>query len=142
MLVECKPANTELNLNNASQLFRYFSTTDARVAILTNGVVYKFFSDIDAPNKMDDRPFFTMQLDALRKADLKTLERFSKQAFDIDRIVEEAGNLKMQSLVYRELQKEFQDPSDELIRLIAGRIHSGRLTPAVRDSFKALIVAS
>src|SRR3954465_5749281 len=47
MLVECKPANTELNLNNASQLFRYFSTTDARVAILTNGVVYKFFSDID-----------------------------------------------------------------------------------------------
>src|SRR3954452_3788872 len=94
MLVECKPANVELNISNASQLFRYFSTTDARVAILTNGVVYKFFSDIDSPNKMDSRPFFTMQIDSLKKTDLKTLERFTKQAFDIDKIVEEAGNLK------------------------------------------------
>ena len=142
ILIECKPANTELSVSNASQLFRYFSTTDARVAILTNGVVYKFFSDIDQPNKMDDRPFFSMQIDALRKTDIKTLERFTKQAFDIDRIVEEAGNLKMQSLVYRELQKEFQEPSEDLIRLIAGRVHPGRLTPAVRDSFKALIVTS
>lgn len=142
MLIECKPANTELNVNNASQLFRYFSTTNTRVAVLTNGVVYKFFSDIDAPNRMDDRPFFTMQIDALRKADLKTLERFTKQSFNIDRIVEEAGNLKIQSLVYRELQKEFQDPSEDFVKLIAGRIHSGRLTTAVRDTFKNLIVAS
>jgi hypothetical protein len=142
MLVECKPANTELNVSNASQLFRYFSTTDTRVAVLTNGVVYKFFSDIDAPNRMDDRPFFTMQIDALRKADIKTLERFAKAAFDIDKIVEEAGNLKIQSLVYRELQKEFQEPSEDLIRMIAARIHPGRFTLAVRDSFKGLIVTS
>jgi hypothetical protein len=142
MLIECKPANIELNVSNASQLFRYFSTTDARIGILTNGVVYKFFSDIDSPNKMDSRPFFTMQVDALRKTDIKILERFTKAAFDIEKIVEEAGNLKMQSLVYRELQKEFQEPSDELIRLIASRIHEGRLTPAVRDTFKGLIVTS
>jgi predicted type IV restriction endonuclease len=142
MLVECKPANSELNLNHASQLFRYFATTDARVAVLTNGVVYKFFSDIDSPNKMDDKPFFTLQLDAVRKSDLRTLERFTKQAFDIAQIVEEAGNLKMQSLVSKELQKEFQEPSDELVRLIAGRVHNGRLTTAIRDHFKALIVNS
>ena len=142
ILIECKPANTELNVSNASQLFRYFSTTDARVAILTNGVVYNFFSDIDLPNKMDDKPFFSMQIDALRKPDIKTLERFTKNAFDIDKILEEAGNLKIQSLVYRELQKEFQEPSEDLIRLIAARIHPGRLTPAVRDSFRSLIVAS
>lgn len=99
MLIECKPFNTELSVSNASQLFRYFSTTNARVAVLTNGVVYKFYSDIDARNRMDDRPFFTLQVDAVRKSDLRTLERFTKSAFDIDKIVEEAGNLKMQSLV-------------------------------------------
>lgn len=142
MLIECKPANTELNVSNASQLFRYFSTTDTRIAILTNGVVYKFFSDIDSPNRMDDRPFFMMQVDAIRKPDFRTLERFTKAAFDIDKIVEEAANLKMQSLVYRELQKEFQEPSDDLIRLIAARVHPGRFTPAVRDSFRNLIVTS
>lgn len=142
MLVECKPANSELSVNNASQLFRYFATTDARLAVLTNGVVYRFYSDIDSPNKMDDRPFFSFQLDALRKSDLKTLERFTKHAFDIEKIVEEAASLKLQSLISKELQKEFQEPSDDFIRLIAARVHTGRFTTAIRDSFKDLIIGS
>jgi hypothetical protein len=142
MLVECKPANTELSVKNAAQLFRYFSVTDARVAVLTNGVVYKFFSDLDAPNKMDEKPFFTCQLDTLRKQDIRTLSRFVKQAFDIGKIVEEAASLKMQSLVSKELQREFSEPSEEFVRIIATRVHPGRLTPAVREEFKALIVNS
>lgn len=105
-------------------------------------MVYKFFSDIDVPNKMDSKPFFTLQLDAVRKHDLKTLESFTKQAFDIEKIVQEAGNLKMQSLVYKELQEEFQNPSDDFVRLIATKVHPGRMTTHVRDTFKALIVNS
>ena len=142
MLVECKPANAELSISNASQLYRYFGTTDARVGVLTNGVVYQFYSDIDAPNKMDTKPFFTVQVDTLKKSDLRTLERFTKGVFDIEKIVEEAGNLKLQSLVSKELQKEFQEPSEEFVRLFASRIHSGKITTAVRDHFKSLIVAS
>lgn len=142
MLMECKPCNVELSLNNASQLFRYFSVTDARVAILTNGVVYKFFSDIDVPNKMDERPFFTLDLANIRKGDHRTLGSFTKSSFDIDVIVQEAGKLKMQSLVYKELDREFQEPSEEFVRLIAGRVHSGRLTGTIKDTFKALIVNS
>lgn len=142
MLVECKPASSDLSLNHASQLFRYFATTDARVAVLTNGVVYKFFSDIDSPNKMDNKPFFTLQLDAVRKHDLKTLESFTKHAFDIDKIVDEAGNLKLESLVYKELQAEFQEPSDDFVRIIGTRVYSGRLTSQVKENFKALIITS
>jgi hypothetical protein len=143
ILVECKPANSELSISHASQLFRYFATTEARVAVLTNGVVYRFFSDIDTPNRMDDQPFFTLQLDAVRKHDLKTLESFTKNAFDIDRIVQEAGNLKMHSLVYKELQTQFQDPSDEFIRMVAAKVSpGGRFTQSVRDSFKSLIISS
>jgi predicted type IV restriction endonuclease len=142
MLIECKPANTDLSVSHASQLFRYFATTDARVAVLTNGVVYKFFSDIDHPNKMDDKPFFTFQLDASRKHDIKTLESFSKQSFDVDKIVLEAGSLKLQSLVYKELQAEFQQPSDEFVRLIASKVQPGRFTAHVKDTFSGLIINS
>lgn len=142
VLVECKPASSELSINHASQLFRYFGTTDARLAVLTNGVVYKFFSDVDTPNRMDDKPFFTFSLDAVRKGDIRTLAAFTRQTFDIEKIVEEAGNLKTQSLVYKELLKEFEEPSEEFVRLIAGRVHSGRLSTQVRDMFKALIVNS
>ena len=71
MLVECKPANSELSVSHASQLFRYFATTDARVAVLTNGVVYKFFAGLDVPNRMDDKPFFTLSLDNVRSRRLR-----------------------------------------------------------------------
>ena len=142
MLVECKPANTELSLKNAAQLFRYFSVTDARVAVLTNGVVYKFYSDLDAPNRMDEKPFFICTLDALRKQDIRTLARFTKQSFDIDTIVQEAASLKKQSLVARELQREFDEPSEEFIRIIAARVNEGRLTTQLREEFRALIVNS
>lgn len=143
MLIECKPASTELSVKNAAQLFRYFSVTDARVAVLTNGVVYKFFTDLDAPNKMDEKPFFTCQLDALRKQDIRTLGRFAKAAFDIEKIVDEAVSLKLQTLLSKELQAEFADPSEEFVRIIAGRVQPGaRFTSAKRDELKVLIVNS
>jgi hypothetical protein len=142
MLVECKPVSVDLSVNHASQLFRYFSTTDARVAVLTNGVIYKFFADIDQPNKMDSKPFFEMSLESVRKTDTKTLGGFTKASFDIDKIVEEASKLKKQSLVQKELQEEFANPSDEFVRLIAARVQGGRLTPVIRDTFKTLIVNS
>lgn len=142
MLIECKPANSELSINHAGQLFRYFAVTSARLAILTNGVEYKFFSDVETPNVMDQRPFFVLNLESVRKSDVKTLSGFTKGSFDIDQIVKEAGKLKMQSLVAKELQKEFSDPSEELIRLIGGRVHTGRITASVKEVFKSLIVNS
>jgi hypothetical protein len=142
ILIECKPANSELSLNHASQLFRYFAVTTARVAILTNGVTYKFFSDVDAPNVMDTKPFFVLDLDAIKKQDVRTLSGFAKGTFNIEQIVKEAGKLKLQSLLHQELQKEFADPSDDLVRLIGKRVHGGMMTSTVKETFKALIVNS
>lgn len=142
MLVECKPSGAPLNLNHASQLYRYFSVTDARVAILTNGVVYKFFCDIDLPNRMDEKPFLTIDLTALRQGDVKALSRFEKHEFDIKAIVEQAGTLKMQSLVYRHLKNEIENPSDEFVRIIASSIHDGRLTATIKEQYKNLVSAS
>ena len=142
ILVECKPASSDLTINHASQLFRYFSVTDARIAILTNGVIFKFFSDIDSPNKMDAKPFFTVDLENIRKPDFRTLANFAKGTFNIETIVAEAGNLKLQSLVAKELEKEFSDPSEEFVRLVANRVHEGRVTSSIKDHFKSLITAS
>ncbi|MGI8943942.1 MAG: type I restriction endonuclease, partial [Qipengyuania sp.] len=88
------------------------------------------------------KPFFTFQLDALKKTDLRTIAAFSKATFDIETIVAEAGNLKMQSLVANELDIEFAEPSDEFIRLIAKRVHEGHVTTAIKEKFKNLITGS
>jgi len=142
ILVECKPSTAPLNLNHASQLFRYFSVTDARLAILTNGVVYQFYSDVEAPNKMDDKPFFTFSMDAIKPADARTIEKFTKQSFDIEKIVQEAGLLKLQSLLRNELEKEMAEPSEEVIRLLASRVQGGRVTAQVRENFGKMIVST
>ena len=142
ILVECKPSSGDLDLKHASQLYRYFSTTDARVAILTNGVVYQFYSDTDQPNRMDDKPFFVLSLDAMRRSDPSTLERFTKTQFSIDAIVAEASRLKLQSQVRIELEKEFAAPSDEFVRLVAARVQNGRMTAAAKEQFSATLAHS
>jgi hypothetical protein len=142
ILVECKPANVALNINHASQLFRYFSVTDARLAILTNGVVYQFYSDIERPNKMDDKPFFTFSMDMLKPSDVRTMESFTKAAFDLDRIVNEASTLKTQSLLRQELEKEFASPSEDFVKLLASRVYEGRLTSSVKENFARMVGSS
>lgn len=142
VLVECKPVSSELSIKHASQLFRYFAATNARFSLLTNGVIYKFFTDSDKANMMDEAPFFTFNLDDYRKGDLRNLAAFQKSEFDVDRIVAQAGTLKLQSLVMAELKKEFADPSDEFVRVIASRLHEGILTKPVRDRYQAAISVS
>lgn len=142
MLIECKAAGSDLSIKHASQLYRYFAATDARIALLTNGVVYRFFTDADKPNMMDDRPFFTFNLDQYGSTDLRSLAAFQRSDFDLDRIVSHAGALKLQSEVTAELKRDFAAPSDELVRLIAGRLHNGRLTEAVRERFRSAITQS
>lgn len=142
ILVECKPSSADLTINHASQLYRYFSVTDARIALLTNGVIYKFFSDIDQPNKMDANPFFTLNLDAVRKADIRTLENFTRTAFNIETIVREAANLKLESLVRAELEREMSAPSEDFARIVAARVQPGKVTAQVKDQFQRLITSS
>lgn len=140
ILVECKPVTSELSIKHASQLFRYFTATTARVALLTNGVVYQFFTDSDRPNVMDEKPFFTLNLENYRKSDLKHLAAFARVDFNVEQIVNQAGALKLHTQVLAELRKEFSQPSEEFVRLIATRLHDGRLTEQVRERFSAVIV--
>ncbi len=62
MLVECKPCGSDLAQQHMSQLYRYFSVTDARFSILTNGIHYWFYSDLDEKNRMDQKPFFQFNI--------------------------------------------------------------------------------
>lgn len=82
VLVECKPSTADLNIDHATQLHRSVHATDARLAVLTNGLNYQFYSDVKKPNRMHDRPFFTFSMDSTKPTDIKTPEKFAKGAFD------------------------------------------------------------
>ncbi|WP_170939331.1 type I restriction endonuclease, partial [Escherichia coli] len=94
ILIECKKIGDPLNINHASQLFRYFHVTNARISILTNGQVYKFFTDLEAPNKMDEKPFLEIDLLDLDETVVPEIKKLTKSAFDLESIINAAGELK------------------------------------------------
>ncbi|TWY24947.1 type I restriction endonuclease, partial [Escherichia coli] len=91
ILIECKKIGDPLNINHASQLFRYFHVTNARISILTNGQVYKCFTDLEAPNKMDEKPFLEIDLLDLDETVVPEIKKLTKSAFDLESIINAAG---------------------------------------------------
>lgn len=95
MLFECKAVSANLDEVHASQLYRYFSVTEARIGVVTNGIVYRFFSDLEAPNKMDSKPFLEVNILALDDGVLAELKKFSKSAFEIATVLANASDLNL-----------------------------------------------
>ncbi|WP_135612785.1 type I restriction endonuclease [Methanococcoides sp. AM1] len=138
ILIECKSIDSDLTPNHASQLFRYFNVTEAKVGILTNGIIYKFFSDLEATNKMDDKPFLEFDLNNIREPLIKELKRFKKEAFDLDELTNVASELKYTKEIKQSLSSELNSPSDDFIKMFATRVYGGRLTPQVREKFSSI----
>lgn len=142
ILIEAKSITETLDKHD-SQLFRYFGTSNAKFAILTNGVIYKFYTDLEETNKMDTTPFLTVDLLNLRDSDIAELKKFSKENFDKNNILNSASELKYCGLIKAFLKREFTTPSDEFTRLIlSSDIYEGRLLQNVVDKFKPLVKKS
>jgi len=139
ILLECKASNVNLDDTHASQLYRYFSVSHARFGVLTNGTVYRFFSDLEEPNRMDGRPFLEFNILELNDKIVNEIKRFAKDAFDVDEILETASDLKYTKGIKRTLSEEWVNPSEEFIRLLGGRVYSGRMTQAAREQFSPIV---
>ncbi|UVM23809.1 type I restriction endonuclease [Pseudomonas wadenswilerensis] len=138
ILIETKKVGEPLNINHASQLFRYFHVTTARISILTNGRLYKFFTDLDAPNKMDEKPFLEIDLLDIDEHVIPELQKLTKSAFDVDSIINAAGELKYVGQIKREMSTQFSNPDDDFVRFFASRIYDGVITQKVREQFALL----
>ncbi|MCP1608100.1 type I restriction endonuclease [Pseudomonas citronellolis] len=138
ILIESKKIGEPLNINHAGQLFRYFHVTNARISILTNGQVYKFFTDLEAPNKMDEKPFLELDLLDIDEYSIPELQKLTKSAFDVDSIISAAGELKYLNQIKKEIASQFNRPDDDFIRFFASRVYDGIITQKVREQFSEL----
>lgn len=140
ILIETKSANTELMTKHISQLMRYFSVTKSKFGILTNGINYQFYSDLEEQNKMDTVPFLEFDLFHIRKETVEELKRFQKDAFDIKSILNSASDLKYMTMIKSVIAEQFKNPSDQFIKaLINKNIYNGTKTQSVLDKFKGII---
>lgn len=139
MLVECKHVGAPLSLEHASQLFRYFAVTSARIAVLTNGEVYQFYTDLDAPNRMDAKPFLVLDLSDIDVTLIPELQKLSKTEFDLDSIINAAGELKYVGQIKRAIAAQFKEPSDAWVRFFTSRVYEGAFTQKAREQFTPLV---
>lgn len=139
ILFECKKAGADLGTNQASQLFRYFHVTEARFGILTNGIIYRFFTDLEQPNKMDEKPFFEFNILDFKERDIEELKKFAKIDFDLDEILTTANDLKYTRAIQNRLSEWMTNPSEDFVRLVSSDLlGSKRFTPTTKDQFTAI----
>lgn len=139
ILIECKKSTEPLKIEHASQLFRYFAVTNARIGILTNGETYQFYTDLDAPNRMDEKPFLVLDLLDIDETLIPELRKLTKDVFDLDSIISTAEELKYIGQIKRTIAAQFTEPQDEWVRFFTTRVYEGAFTQKVRDQFTSLV---
>lgn len=136
MLIEAKPYDNCLE-KHTHQLIRYFAASEAKFAVLTNGVLYKFFTDLDKSNIMDDTPFFEFNLLNFRDEDVHRLKKFRKDTFDVSSITGTAEELKYKELVKGLFKKQLENIDEEFLNYILSQIcPTRRRTTAMLEKFK------
>lgn len=141
MLIECKHWAQDLNLHD-NQLLRYFHVSKAKFGVLTNGIVFKFYTDLETPNKLDEKPFLEVDMSDIRNNQIDELKKFHKAYFDIDNILDSASELKYTRELKLIINNEFSNPSAEFVKMFAKQVYSNNITPKLLDQFTALIKRS
>ncbi len=134
ILIEAKTHTEKLD-RHKTQLERYFTVTDSKFGILTNGVEYQFYSDLKKPNVMDETPFLNINLLDLKDRDFKELEKFKAENFNIENILSMAGSKKYITGIKDIFKNEIKDPSDDFVKLFASRLTSKPIRQNVIEEF-------
>ena len=137
ILVECKHWSENLDPHN-SQLFRYFHTTKAKFGILSNGIVFRFYTDLVEKNKMDEKPFLEFNVTDIKDNQIEELKKFHKSYFDVDNIVNTASELKYMNELKAFINTEFQNPTEGFVKHFARQTYPGVLTAKIMEQFTAL----
>ncbi|CCI13942.1 conserved hypothetical protein [Microcystis aeruginosa PCC 9806] len=148
ILMECKSCHQNLeHPKHSSQLHRYFNATGANFGVLTNGIIYRFYTDIVKDNIMDDKPFFEFNILDFDESSVNELKRFSKSStstsdFNSGKIKEAARNLLYTKEVKKVIAQQLNDPSPEFVKFFVSHVYSGVRTASVVEKFTEIIKRS
>lgn len=142
MFIEAKLVGDHLK-NHGIQLARYFNATpEVRFALLTNGTEYKFYTDLDRNNVMDDYSFIKVDITNLTDVDIEILSRFRKEEFVTEELINYASELVYTSNINKKLKEIFKNPPDEFVRYLIKDFSDARLTANVIEKFRPIVKKS
>ena len=141
ILIECKHWQQDLDLHS-TQLQKYFVASKAKFGVLTNGIVYRFYTDLVKPNIMDDTPFLEVDLENVKDSQIEEVKKFHKSYFDVDNILSSASELKYMAELKSAIKAEFASPSNDMVKMLTKRVYDGVITQKVLEQFTNLVKRS
>ena len=138
LLIECKHCKQNLDLHN-TQLSKYYAASNARFGVLTNGIEYRFYADLDKTNIMDEKPFLVVNMLDLSDADIEEMKKFHKSCYNESEILSTAKELQMMIQIKEILAKNFQSPGDEFTRYFVRSLNNGKSTPKLIEEYRPIV---
>lgn len=125
MLIECKDWRVDISKADVSQLYRYFTAvTEARIGVLTNGIMYRFYTDSEKPNVMDTKPFFEFNMSEIQPTLINILNNFTRDNFDLDNTRSTAIDLKHRGEIKQILNEQLISPTNDFVKFFYDAIKS------------------
>lgn len=140
ILIECKQVGCDLDQVSLKQLFSYFGNGEAPFAILTNGIIYRFYSDLEKPNKMDLKPFFEFDMLDIKEPLVMELKNFEKSSFDLDKLKIGAPKLKYLREINTFLRKQMTDPDEDFVKFLTRKVYDGAFVESVKKQFTQITI--
>lgn len=138
ILIECKHWKENLTLYD-NQLLRYYNVSKAKFGILTNGIIYRFYTDLETHNLMDEKPFLEVDMTSLLDTDIEQLRKFHKTCFSESAIYDTANVLKLENEIRLIVKREFENPTPEFVRFFIKEINDGRSSAKMIDTFSPIV---
>lgn len=141
LLIECKHCKQNLNLHS-TQLSKYYAASNARFGVLTNGIEYRFYADLDKTNIMDENPFLVINMLDLLDADIEQLKKFHKSYYNENKILSTAQELQITILIKDLLTANFQSPGDEFTRYFVKGLNDGKSSQKLIELYRPILKKS
>lgn len=138
MLMECKHWQQNLSLHD-TQLKKYFVASKAKFGVLTNGIRYMFYTDLEDQNIMDDKPFLDFDITDIKDYQVEELKKFHKSYFDVDNILNSASELKYSQELKNIFATEIIEPTPEIVKYFAKKVYDGIITAKIQEQFTGLV---
>jgi len=138
IIIECKWYGEKLE-KHYTQLHKYFHLTNARFAILTNGIDYNFYTDLEIANKMDEKPFISFDITNVKEQIVTELKKFHKSNFDLENILNTASELKYSNAIKQILSDEIKSPSENFVKFFVYQVYQKKVMASVLEQFKEIV---
>ena len=141
LLIECKHCKQNLDLHS-TQLAKYYAASNARFGVLTNGIEYRFYADLEKQNIMDEKPFLIVDMLDLSDSDIEQLKKFHKSYYNEQDILSTAQELQITIQIKDLLNKNFQQPGDEFTRYFVKCLNDWKSSSKLIEQYRPIVKKS